>query len=85
MCYDIKTSLEAQLKRARRYKDQEAIEELEKKLAPYTDLPLFHVNGFQHPKVFIYTDLDPESLFGCYLGTYPPLGQRRGTKEENLE
>lgn len=60
MCYDIKTSLEAQLKRARRYNDQEAIEEIEKKLAPYTDLPLFHVSGFQHPKVFIYTDAQPE-------------------------
>ncbi len=59
MCYDIKTSLEAQLKRARRYNDQEAIEEIEKKLAPYTDLPLFHVSGFQHPKVFIYTDAQP--------------------------
>lgn len=60
MCYDIKTSLEAQLKRARRYNDQEAIAEIEKKLAPYTDLPLFHVSGFQHPKVFIYTDAQPE-------------------------
>ena len=60
MCYDIKTSLEAQLKRARRYNDQQAIEEIEKKLAPYTDLPLFHVSGFQHPRVFIYTDAQPE-------------------------
>ena len=60
MCYDIKTSLEAQLKRARRYNDQEAIAEIEKKLAPYTDLPLFHASGFQHPKVFIYTDAEPE-------------------------
>ena len=59
MCYDIKTSLEAQLKRARRFNDQEAIEEIEKKLLPYTDLPLFHVSGFQHPKVLIYTDAEP--------------------------
>ena len=71
MCYDIKTSLEAQLKRARRYKDQEAIEEIEKQLAPYTDLPLFHASGFQHPKVFIYTDVDPESPSVATWGLIP--------------
>ncbi len=71
MCYDIKTSLEAQLKRARRYNDQEAIEQIEKKLAPYTDLPLFHVSGFQHPKVFIYTDVAPESPSVASWGLIP--------------
>ena len=71
MCYDIKTSLEAQLKRARRYNDQEAIDEIEKKLAPYTDLPLFHSSGFQHPKVFIYTDSNPESPSVATWGLIP--------------
>ncbi len=71
MCYDIKTSLEAQLKRARRYNDQEAIEEIEKKLAPYTDLPLFHVSGFQHPKVFIYTDDQPDMPSVATWGLIP--------------
>ena len=60
MCYDIKTSLEAQLKRARRYNDAAAIEEIEKKLLPYTDLPLFHASGFQHPRILIYTDEEPQ-------------------------
>lgn len=59
MCYDIKASMEAQLKRARRYGDQEAIVEIEKKMVPLTDLPLFHTNGFQHPKLLIYTERSP--------------------------
>lgn len=71
MCYDIKTSLEAQLKRARRYNDEEAIAEIEKKLAPYTDLPLFHASGFQHPKVLIYTDSDPQSPSVATWGLIP--------------
>jgi putative SOS response-associated peptidase YedK len=71
MCYDIKTSLEAQLKRARRYNDEAAIAEIEKKLTPYTDLPLFHASGFQHPKVFIYTDADPHRPSVATWGLIP--------------
>lgn len=59
MCYDIKASLEAQLKRARQYGDEAAIREIEEKLAPMTDLPLYHASGFQHPRLLIYTDDDP--------------------------
>ncbi len=59
MCYDIKASLEAQLKRARQYGDEIAIREIEEKLAPLTDLPIYHVSGFQHPRLFIYTDDEP--------------------------
>ena len=59
MCYDIKTSLEAQLKRARHYGNEQAIEEIIEKLAPLSDLPLYHVSGFNHPKVFIYPDRSP--------------------------
>lgn len=60
MCYDIKAGLEAQLKRAWRYGDLEAVQEIEKKLVPFTDLPLFHASGFQHPKLLVYTDRSPE-------------------------
>jgi len=42
MCYDIKTSLEAQLKRAKRNKDLSVIQEIMEKLAPLTDLQLDH-------------------------------------------
>jgi putative SOS response-associated peptidase YedK len=59
MCYDIKASLEAQLKRARQYGDEVAIREIEEKLAPLTDLPIYHASGFQHPRLLIYTEDDP--------------------------
>jgi putative SOS response-associated peptidase YedK len=59
MCYDIKASIEAQLKRARRHGDPEAIREIKDKLVPLTDLPLFHTTGFRHPKLLVYTDRSP--------------------------
>ncbi|MBM1107127.1 SOS response-associated peptidase [Aurantibacter crassamenti] len=59
MCYDIKASLEAQLKRAERLGDLKAIDEIIEKLAPLTDLPLHHVSGFSHPEILIYTDRSP--------------------------
>lgn len=55
MCYDIKTSLEAQLLKARRKGDQQAIKEITQKLAPLTDLPIYHASGFQHPRLLIET------------------------------
>ena len=58
MCYDVKTSLEAQLKRAKRNQDLKAIEEIVEKLGPLTDLPLHHASGFSHPEVLIYTNQD---------------------------
>jgi putative SOS response-associated peptidase YedK len=60
MCYDIKASLEAQLKRAKRKGDLGVVEEINENLIPYTDLPLHHVTGFSHPKLLIYTDRQPE-------------------------
>lgn len=60
MCYDIKTSLEAQLKRALRSGDEQAAEEIREKLLPFTDLPIHHTSGFNHPRLLIYTDQSPE-------------------------
>jgi len=60
MCYDIKTSLETQLKRAKRFNDEKAIREIEQKLLPYLDLPAYHVSGFSHPRLIIYTNNTPE-------------------------
>lgn len=60
MCYDIKASLEAQLTRARRINDEEAIKEIIEKLAPLSDLPIYHASGFSHPKLLIYTDDTPD-------------------------
>ena len=59
MCYDIKASLNAQLKRARHYGDQKAIREIEEKIVPLTDLPLFHTSGFMHPRLLVYTERSP--------------------------
>lgn len=71
MCYDIKASLEAQLKRARRAADLNAIQEIEKKLVPLTDLPLFHASGFSHPKLLIYTDASPNIPVVANWGLVP--------------
>ncbi|TKD58942.1 SOS response-associated peptidase [Flavobacterium sp. ASW18X] len=59
MCYDVKAQLKTQLKRAKRHGDSTAIQEIEEKLAPLTDLPLYHASGFQHPKLFIYPTETP--------------------------
>jgi len=71
MCYDIKASLEAQLKRARQYNDEIAIQEIEQKLAPLTDLPIHHATGFQHPRLFIYTDAAPYEPVVATWGLVP--------------
>jgi putative SOS response-associated peptidase YedK len=60
MCYDIKASYEAQLSRAKRKGDLNAIEEIEEKLIPFTDLPLHHASGFSHPELLIYTNRSPD-------------------------
>jgi putative SOS response-associated peptidase YedK len=60
MCYDIKTKLETQLKRAKRQNNQAWMEELKQKLAPYWQDTLFHASGFMHPTLLIYTN---ENLF----------------------
>ena len=59
MCYDIKTSLETQLKRAEKDQDLQAIADIRERLAPLTDLPLHHTSGFSHPNLLIYTDSSP--------------------------
>ncbi|MCW8981118.1 SOS response-associated peptidase [Altibacter sp.] len=60
MCYDIKASLEAQLNRARRRNDLQAIDEIMERLLPLTDLPIYHYSGFSHPEILIYTDRSPD-------------------------
>ena len=59
MCYDIHASLKAQLNRAKQNNDAASIKEIEEKLVPLTDLPLYHVSGFDHPQLFIYTNESP--------------------------
>ena len=71
MCYDIKTSLEAQLKRALREGDREAEAEIREKLLPFTDLPLYHASGFSHPRVLIYTNDSPDFPVVATWGLIP--------------
>ena len=56
MCYDIKTSFETQLKRAKRFGQIDSIKEIEEKLLPYGDITFHHISGFSHPKLFIYNN-----------------------------
>jgi putative SOS response-associated peptidase YedK len=59
MCYDVKTNLESQLKRAKRFNDKNWIEDLEEKLLPNKDSVYYHVSGYTHPKLLIYTNDKP--------------------------
>jgi putative SOS response-associated peptidase YedK len=56
MCYDIKAKVEAALKRARHYGNEEAIQMLIEQFRPFLEDEFFHVSGFQHPKLLIYTN-----------------------------
>ncbi len=71
MCYDIKASLEAQLMRARRKGDEEAVKEIIEKLAPLSDLPIYHASGFQHPKLLIYPEDHPDEPLVAIWGLVP--------------
>jgi putative SOS response-associated peptidase YedK len=55
MCYDIKTKVEAALKRARHYGNEEAVQMLIEQFRPFLEDELFHTSGFEHPKLLIYT------------------------------
>tara|TARA_R110002110_G_scaffold131569_1_gene312459 strand:- start:923 stop:1687 length:765 start_codon:yes stop_codon:yes gene_type:complete len=72
MCYDIKASYEAQLKRAKRRGDLTAVEEILEKLIPFTDLPIHHASGFSHPELLIYTGESPEFPYVATWGLVPP-------------
>ena len=71
MCYDIKASLETQLKRALRRGDAEAADQIRAELLPRTDLPLYHASGFSHPRLLIYTDASPDYPSAATWGLIP--------------
>ncbi len=82
MCYDIKASLEAQLKRAKRYNDVKAILEIEQKLIPFTDLPINHKSGFSHPKLLIYPNTSPEFPIIAHWGLVPHWVKDKQTQQK---
>jgi putative SOS response-associated peptidase YedK len=62
MCYDIKTKLQAMLKRAEHNNDLKSIQEISEKLAPFLDAKLLesgYFAGFAHPNLLIYTQQSP--------------------------
>ncbi len=71
MCYDIKTKVEAALKRARHYGNEEAVQMLIEKFRPFLEEEWFHTSGFQHPKLLIYTGDSAEMPIVASWGLIP--------------
>lgn len=71
MCYDIRASLEAQLKRALRRGNEDAADQIRQQLLPQTDLPLYHASGFSHPRLLVYTDTSPDYPVVATWGLVP--------------
>ena len=60
MCYNVASTLETQLKRARKKGDQEQVNEIIEKLKQLGERPtLFQASGFSHPKMLVYTNSRP--------------------------
>lgn len=81
MCYDIKTSLEKQLRRAILDGNQEQIAEINEKLSIFSPdkIELNHASGFSHPQLIIYTNDAP---YKPELATWGLIPHFAKTKEE---
>ncbi|MGB1309238.1 MAG: SOS response-associated peptidase [Oceanihabitans sp.] len=62
MCFHLKATKESQLAKAIRLGNASLIKKLKSKIEKETNLPLFHVSGFAHPKLVIHTS-HPENPF----------------------
>jgi putative SOS response-associated peptidase YedK len=82
MCYDIKASLKAQLKRAQQNGDDQAVREIMEKLVPHTDLPLHHASGFTHPRLLIYPAHSPCTPLIATWGLVPTWVKDEAQKNE---
>lgn len=83
MCYDVHTKLEQQLNRAKHKGDEDWIAELLEKLKPYReDQPFWHVSGFTHPKLVVYTNLEPYKPILATWGLVPSWVK---SKEQRLK
>lgn len=73
MCYDIKTSLEKQLRRALLDGSKADAQEIAEKLKIFTkeDIELHHASGFKHPQMFIYTQETPDTPTVATWGLVP--------------
>ncbi len=59
MCYDIKVLHETALKRARRKNDTELMSIIEKELEGFKKAGFYHVSGYSHPKIPVYSNDNP--------------------------
>lgn len=73
MCYDIKTSLEKQLRRALLDDDSKSATEILEKLKIFSedDVILNHASGFDHPKMIIYKQSEPKTPCIANWGLVP--------------
>ncbi len=81
MCYDVKAKLKSQLKRAKQKNDFDWIKELEEKLKPFGDNPIFHASGFEHPELLIYEQDAPNSPEIAKWGLIPDWVKDQQEKE----
>lgn len=82
MCYDIKTSLESQLRRAEFISDGAAIKELKEKLKPFIESNLYHASGYAHPKTLIYPDSSPHQPVVSIWGLIPAWVKGQEKKQQ---
>jgi putative SOS response-associated peptidase YedK len=82
MCYDVKAKLESQLKRAKRKNDFVWIAELEEKLKPYNDEPIYRASGFDHPSLLIYEEKEPNKPVLAQWGLVPNWIKNDSEKEK---
>lgn len=69
MCFDVQATFEAQIKRAQ---TASKLSEAEKSiLETEVQLPAFHLSGFSHPKMLIYTSHQPYTPLVAQWGLIP--------------
>ena len=59
MCYDVRVHLDTQLKRANREGNKEVLKDIKERIKEVADFPYYHVTGFKHPRLLIYTNENP--------------------------
>lgn len=83
MCYDIKATVETQLKRAQRKGDAQAVDEIMDTLIPLTDLPPLSQFGIFAPELLIYTDRSPDYPEVATWGMVPDWVQNEAEVKKN--
>ncbi|MEN8731540.1 MAG: SOS response-associated peptidase [Bacteroidia bacterium] len=81
MCYDIKTSLEKQLRMALLGGNKAEADEIADKLKIFSkdEVNLYHASGFDHPTMFIYTQDEPQKPIIATWGLVPEWSTQKET------